>query len=691
MSTLLGLILTLLANGALLYCGHAAARRFWPSAGCRELASGPAVRLAANGVVSLVLVLLVFYSLATVGLLNAWVATAAAVGLAVVFHVAWGRGRDLWEGPRAFAGWARAVAGSRGALFLVGGGILLLFAAYRAALFPPLSFDSLAHSDYFAGSWVQAGRLVSLALPPSIEGYAFFPMHFEALVAWTMLPFHSDFLVNLVNFPVLALAAVALYALARELDLGVLDSSLAAALVAVSPALLAYVCTQYNDVLVTASLACSALFMVRYVRGRAWADAVLVFLASGVAVGTKYTAVPPAALVCLIGVVAALREKAGRWRRGLVALALALAVPACVGGFKYAWNWAAVGNPVYPANLRVLGRDLFPSPPAGAEVRDDLRQVAIAASYAATSQQVPLTWGPKLPAIAGLALLALALARRSRSPGTLWLVAAAWAVPVLYFYLDPSTTTVAARRFWPDASARFLGFSVALMTVSALAAVSLLASPWKRRIVRAGLCGFLLYDMFAMRVIPDSGDVVLALGLVLAALLALVVVLPRLAPSGRVVAAVAVAALLVGASGVQKLRDAKRDRFYATRTELHPIPKCYAAGWAFCDDSKASKAIALVSYERTVGHDWFFYPLMGRRLQNRVLYVSADGRGGPDFGVWSEGLRRAAVTHLFVQLNPTLPPGDPRGRPVEMAWVEARPDAFSLLDSGVYYRVYRLR
>jgi hypothetical protein len=75
---------------------------------------------------------------------------------------------------------------------------------------------------------------------------------------------------------------------------------------------------------------------------------------------------------------------------------------------------------------------------------------------------------------------------------------------------------------------------------------------------------------------------------------------------------------------------------------------------------------------------------MGRRLQNVVRYVPTGG----DAGAWMSNLRTAGITHVFVQLNPELPPDDPRREPAEMAWIRLRPDAFKLVHQGAHYRIY---
>ncbi|MBM4037837.1 MAG: hypothetical protein FJ290_04920 [Planctomycetes bacterium] len=716
LDTLRGLALTVVANGALLYAAHLGARRWWPSAGA------PA-RLAATGVLALTLALAIFYPLALTGLLTPQAATLAAIAIGVAAHFRRTSCGGFWADGHSVAGWARLLVRSRGALLLAGAGLLVVSAAYRAAVWPPLSYDSLTYHNFLAGSWAQAGGFVPFSVPPAMQGYVRIPFHFEALVAWTMLPFHGDFLINFVNFPILALGAVALYALCRELGLDVFASSLAVGLVCFSPAVFAYVCTQYNDILVMSLLIAAALFLVLHLRGGRWADATMVFLASGLAVGTKHTAIPPAALLCLVAIVAPLRGAAGRWRRAAVSLALCLAIVAVAGGCAYVRNWAELGNPLYPATVRLFGRDVFPQAPVITNVtrecgrgswRDDVAQLGRSISYAYGTEPAPLSWGPKLPVLLVLAIVALAWSGRSARRAELRWLALCWAVPALLIYLDPSDNTVAIRRFWPDAFARFLAPSVGLMAAGALVGASLLEAEWLRRTVRGGLCVLLLYDLFAMSILPDTPRVLVAVGIALPVLVGGVSLLRRLPSRVPMVVFTAfeLATAVAGVCLVARVRDHWRNHFLETRVELHPFPRHFAKGWAFCDEPRDPKTIVLASYEPNLGHHWFFYPLMGRRLQNRVVYVPGEERiRGATGGTWDEdneelawllwsrrrqpdpltlGLAEVGPTHLFIQLNPDLPPNHPDREPDEMRLVRAHPEWFELVNSGEHYRVYRV-
>ena len=392
-----------------------------------------------------------------------------------------------------------------------------------------------------------------------------------------------------------------------------------------------------------------------------------------------------------------------RLRRGLAAFAVGLLVVLLSGFPKYIANWAETGNPVYPVPLKVLGRELFRGSPYFIEQekrlgrgtwRDDLRQMRTISTYAYGAEPTPLTWGPKLPLLFALAVLGLIAARRTGRSAAVWLVGVWWAVPLAHFYLDPSLTAVATRRFWQESSARFIASSVALMSVGGLVGLSLLRWPRARLLARAMLCGLFLYDLCVMTVVPDSPAVLAALGVALPVALGVAAWwrLPHRTAARRLVLAVACLVVVAGACGLRAFRDAKRWRFFATRLELHPFPRHYVEGWAACDEPGERRVIALTSYERRIGNHWFFYPLMGRKLQNRVLYVPIEGpEGNPDGEAWLTRLREAGVSHVFVQLGPAERAGARGSAPIEAEWMADWPERFKPLACGPHYHIYRVK
>ena len=91
------------------------------------------------------------------------------------------------------------------------------------------------------------------------------------------------------------------------------------------------------------------------------------------------------------------------------------------------------------------------------------------------------------------------------------------------------------------------------------------------------------------------------------------------------------------------------------------------------------------------GHQWFFYPLLGRHLQNDIVYISAKhkwevptwpDRGmlrGDDFATWLFNLRRKKVEYIFVA----------KPWPIELQWMLRYHDKFQLVFADRNCKIFK--
>jgi hypothetical protein len=162
-------------------------------------------------------------------------------------------------------------------------------------------------------------------------------------------------------------------------------------------------------------------------------------------------------------------------------------------------------------------------------------------------------------------------------------------------------------------------------------------------------------------------------------------------PARWLAAAGAVVALLL-VPLLARTRLERRWRLYAHAEDVHEIPRIYAAGWQYCDSLGTPRTIALAGGWRDAGQNYFWYPLLGSRLQNDVVYVPLSRGAAPgsadyvrrEHGVpdeWIAGLAERRVDLVFVQAP----------WPVEDEWMRERTEAFSPVSQGEGYRVYAVR
>jgi hypothetical protein len=153
---------------------------------------------------------------------------------------------------------------------------------------------------------------------------------------------------------------------------------------------------------------------------------------------------------------------------------------------------------------------------------------------------------------------------------------------------------------------------------------------------------------------------------------------------------------LTGGLWLERVRGDSRHRIYraaAGRTiagqvsaaafDVHPLKPEYAVArviWERLDRGHAHRLAVTVGRTR-LGHNGYLYPLLGRRLQNQLLYVTPTRDGSRlasnqphladaarlDPEAWINRLARLGVDHVVA-----LPP-----EPPELAWMLARPRQFT--------------
>jgi hypothetical protein len=225
------------------------------------------------------------------------------------------------------------------------------------------SVDALAFHLPGVSRYIQTGSLWHIAqfLPGQAQGN--YPQYGDLLLLAAVLPWRSTALIRYVDPLLLAVAAVAVYALARELRASPPTAVLAACgLVAIRPVVGPGLPDVITDPALTASFASGALFLMRHWRTRRRAELVLAGIAFGIALGTKWyglTDVPAFVAIWLIAGLAVWRPR----RRALADGAVVIGVIALAGGIWMLRNLILTGNPVFDYRVRILGLTIFPAPP----------------------------------------------------------------------------------------------------------------------------------------------------------------------------------------------------------------------------------------------------------------------------------------------------------------------------------------
>jgi len=632
---------------------------------------------------------------------------AAAIALLWLVVRLLTRGEPGPSGPPAGPKVLRSVA--RLACLVVGalvGGAL----AARALLRVPTEWDGLTYHLFYAAHYLQEARIVPVELGQPHDMVSLFPGNGELVHALLMAIVRSDLLVALGMVTCWALFGLALAGLARRLGLAPVPAAATGLLGATLPALARSAASSYVEPLLNFALVALLLAVHRALTEPAWlrAAAALGGLAAGLAVGTKYVALP-VVIVAFLALASSLALSGPR-RRAAQALGLFVGGVFLIGGAWYLRNWLATGNPLFPAPFLglphlerpgivwegshllarwrdlaardLLGDALFGLPPG--------RQASTALGFA-TLLALPF-------AALTLALTLRDAVRRWRDgsreiPATVaaLLVPAAWvAMVVTYLHLP----------FWENdgwfrSGVRFAVPAAALAIMLALSALERLRLPppvpgWIGVLAAAVALGQAAQaGVFAALPGLARGLLLLTPPLALALLLARWRVRARAPRAVLRAAAFALAVVVFLLAWI--LREAKRERLW---TAPDFVGGDFAR--AALATGRAVPGPATIAWA-TSSHSEFLYVFLGRRLERRVItlplhagpraawaYRDGNPRRGADRAYWLSALAEARPDVLVVSRWQAF---EARW-PLEDGW--AREEGFERVVDHPEFRAYRI-
>jgi hypothetical protein len=419
---------------------------------------------------------------------------------------------------------------------------------------------------------------------------------------------------------------------------------------------------------------------------------------------------------------------AGAGRASLRGLALGLVLAAPLG-LDALRKLVTVGSPIWPFPLRVAGVELLAGDPellaftrgerlSSADLAPDFLWQSLFWNPFPGALGESNSLGPGSLLVAGAGILAFAQARGGRARRAGWLALSA-AAAVTAGFLHPDLAIY--RGALASVAGRLLAIGPAALAV--LAATIVVPAGLRRATGAPG-------PVKGLRSRSGGGvaegtpsapsrwgtllgrDAAFPTGLLLVATLPVLVLLPPhgnieaiagdAARAGLVVGLVAAlgvlalrkrrvertmlagVALLGGSLGLANVRGEARLQAWDAASTPPPLYDFHvlAAGGAFASplwawlDERPGLRVAVVPglIPAHTGQEMYLYPLLGRHLQHRLVYVptradgSADRGGGvrPDVGVWLAGLVRGEIDAVV-----GLPGDSP-----ELAWARARPDLF---------------
>jgi hypothetical protein len=604
------------------------------------------------------------------------------------------RDRHSWSSDRA-AWLLGALALLAGATVIAEWGALTI-QSYDVGI---RGFDSLWYHLPWAASFAQTGNIVSLRFTDVEYLTPFYPATAEMLHGLGIVLLGRDTLSPGLNLVWLALTLLAAYCIGRPRGVGAATTIGVALAMATMMMDYSQAGAAADDVVaVFFLLAAVALLMTDAERP---AVLVLAAVAAGLAVGTKLTVLAPA-LALTVGVVAI--AQAGR---RLKTAALWLGPLILAGGFWYARNLIAVGNPLPWTSAG----GILPTPAqplqqhTGYSVAHYLTSSHFWSRFAQPALAAGLGrwwWAVLAVAILGPLLCLLPTPGRlgrnvdysnvSSQGAVVRMLGCAALFSLVAYLITPETA--AGPNGDPLGFAfnlRYLAPALALALAVAPLAPALSASPPVRTALTAALAVVLAGTVAQPTLWPNShaaGAVAIGVGALVAVALATLARRASLRPA-LAGAAIALAVLAGAAAGYPLQRHYLRGR-YAYQPNVSYLAKVWALFRTVHD--------ARVGVVGTFG-GFFSYPFYGLDLSNQVTYVAQRGRNGSFTPISTCARWRSQVNSDHLQYLITTPARDPWKPSVlspspETRWTATDPAAtpvFTERALGQPIVVFRLR
>jgi hypothetical protein len=219
---------------------------------------------------------------------------------------------------------------------------------------PPFGWDSLNYHFTFAAEWLKHANLNTPITIADDPGPTYYPLNGSLFFLWLIWPFKNVFLADLGQLPFFILAFLCVYGISRKIGLEEKPSFFAAALFLLVPNYFKQLQIAYVDVMVAALFLACLNFLLLLDEDFSAKFALAYGISMGLLMGTKTVALPYCILL-IIPFIYMLCKNPKKLHRSIIFLIPLLSL----GGFSYLRNFMETGNPLYPLNLKLFGKEIF--------------------------------------------------------------------------------------------------------------------------------------------------------------------------------------------------------------------------------------------------------------------------------------------------------------------------------------------
>lgn len=282
--------------------------------------------------------------------------------------VSWGRKLES-----SALSWRAAAPAVPLSYLAVAAGALMVPHWARGLVYVPVAWDELSYHLFKPAVWLFDRELSRLTFPYPLNWLAYYPANAELIWTSLMGVARSDLLLHALNVPLLCVLALVFTQLSRICGASWQAGGSFALVLVTLPVVLGFAPTGYVEGVLNLSELAAVLFGLRWLRAepsqrRSWA--LLCGLAAGLAVGTKYAALP--VISTLAGMLLLSMLASGRGRHLLAGGVFAASGALSTGAYWYVRNALDTGNPFYPVPFAYLPHiDRWQNPWHGSSILDN--------------------------------------------------------------------------------------------------------------------------------------------------------------------------------------------------------------------------------------------------------------------------------------------------------------------------------
>jgi len=225
---------------------------------------------------------------------------------------------------------------------------------------PPFGWDDLSYHFVFPVEWLKTGNLdtpITICDDPSPPYY---PINGSLFFLWLILPFKSVFMANLGQLPFFVLAFLSIYNISRKIGIPKELSFYAAGFFIIVPNVFRQIELGYVDVMIAALYLAGLNFLINLNKNFSLKTTILWAIAFGIFLGTKTSAIIYGIpLVILFALITLQHHNSKTTKKIPRAWAVFLLITIALGGFAYIRNIILTGNPIFPAEIKILGQIIF--------------------------------------------------------------------------------------------------------------------------------------------------------------------------------------------------------------------------------------------------------------------------------------------------------------------------------------------